>query len=166
MKGKDNRDRKSPKESLRILNTREKKEINQSIEAQWGCELDKSYVFLLSNKNRLYISDKDIGMIDFSVLRVDSMGAYIATVDEKGVRLSIEGSQLLGPLAKKNVVEVDDESVRAWFKGEDLPHTGVEAKGAFGFVILKNGEDFIGCGRVTERGILNFVPKARRIAGE
>ena len=150
---------KPPKESLKILNTRDKKDINKSITEQWGCELDKSFVFLLSNKNKLYIADQDIGKIDTEKLRVDNLGLYVATVDDKGVRLSIEGSQLLGPIAKKNIVELDYKDMRDWFRGEDIKKD-TDCKG---FVILKHNNDFIGCGKSTEKGILNFVPKTRRI---
>jgi NOL1/NOP2/fmu family ribosome biogenesis protein len=151
------------KDSLKILNTREKKEINQRIKEQWGCELDKSFVFLLSNKNKLYIADKDIGNIDFDKLRVDNAGLYIATVDDKGVRLSIEGSQILGPLAKKNTIEISEEDLNIWFHGKDLEKKEKELEGCKGFIILRRNNDFIGCGKVTEKGILNFVPKTRRI---
>lgn len=146
---------------MRILNTREKKEINQQIDDQWGCEIDKEMVWLLSNKNKLYVAEKDIAMVDMDKLRVDNLGLYVATVDDKGVRLSIEGSQLIGPAAKKNVLEIDSwDDVRLWFKGKDLD---IDPKETKGFVILKHKDDFLGCGRVTERGILNFVTKARRI---
>ena len=154
---------KQPKESLRILNSREKKEINKRIRQQWGCELDKELVFLLSNKDKLYIADKDIGKIDSSSLRVDNLGLYVATVDCKGVRLSIEGSQLIGPKAGKNLLEVDGTQMREWFRGNDLLIESTATKEASGFVILKHEDDFIGCGKLTEKGILNFVPKTRRI---
>ena len=150
-----------PKGSLRILNTREKKEINKRIFEQWGCELDKGFVFLLSNKNKLYIADKDIGRVSVSDMRVDNIGLYVATVDDNSVRLSIEGSQIIGPHARKNVVGVDDVQMREWFRGNDL-RVKVEG-GISGFVIIRHGRDFIGCGKVTEKGILNFVPKTRRI---
>ncbi|MBN1544824.1 hypothetical protein JW898_05185 [Candidatus Woesearchaeota archaeon] len=152
----------SPKESLRILNTREKKEINQQVSSQWGCELDRSLVWLLSNKGKLYVADNDIGSIDFRKLKIDKIGLYVCTVSDKGVRLSIEGSQLIGPCAKKNVVDVSDDGLKAWFRGEDLEKT---VDGCSGFVILRHDGDFIGCGKATEKGVLNFVPKTRRVLG-
>jgi NOL1/NOP2/fmu family ribosome biogenesis protein len=150
----------SPRESLTVLNSREKKEINERIFAQWGCELDKSLVWLLSNRDKLYVAHPCIGNIDFKLIRVDKAGLYVATVDAKGVRLSIEGSQILGQHAKKNVVDITDEELDAWFRGEDIERP---VKGSSGPVILRRGTDFVGCGKVTEKGILNFVPKARRI---
>lgn len=181
---KQKKEESSGKESLKVLNAREKKEINKRINEQWGCELDKSLVFMLSNKNKLYVAEKDIGLVDFDRLRVDNIGLYVCTVSEKEIRLSIEGSQLLGKIAKKNVVEITKEEVRQWLRGEDLrtdvkttetnkivekgketekEKGRVEKERGTGFVILKYGNDFVGCGKITEKGILNFVPKVRRV---
>ncbi len=149
-----------PKESLRILNSKEKKEINERLMQQWGAELDKSFVFLLSNKEKLYIANADISMIDFSKVRVDTIGLYVCTVDDKSIRLSIEGSQLIGPKATKNVVDIDDDELDDWFGGRDIERTVKECSGP---VIVRHNADFVGCGKMTAKGILNFVPKTRRI---
>lgn len=151
------------KDSLKILNSREKKELNRKLRDQWGCELEKDMVFLISNKGKLYIADRDIAKIDTGGMRVDNLGLYVATVDDKGMRLSIEGSQIIGPLAKKNVIDIGERAVREWFRGDDIAKEDIETEDQEGFVILKHGDDFIGCGKVTEKGILNFVPKTRRI---
>jgi NOL1/NOP2/fmu family ribosome biogenesis protein len=154
------KDDEQVKESLHIMNSREKKELNQRIMQQWGCDFDKSLVWLMSNKYKLYLSCKDIELIDLSKIRVDRIGAYVATVDDKSVRLSIEGTQILGPKADKNVVELSEKEMNDWFHGKDIDK---EVTDASGFIILKCGDDFIGSGKITNKGILNFVPKTRRI---
>jgi NOL1/NOP2/fmu family ribosome biogenesis protein len=156
------REEESPRESLKVLNSREKKLVNERIYSQWGCGLDKQLVWLLSSKDRLYVAHPGVGSVGFNRLKVDKVGLYVATVDDKGVRLSIEGSQLIGPAAVKNVVDVSDDALRQWFRGEDI---AVETGGCSGPVILRRGRDFVGCGKVTGKGVLNFIPKARRILG-
>ncbi|MBW2964653.1 hypothetical protein KY363_04295 [Candidatus Woesearchaeota archaeon] len=151
-----------PKKSLRILNSREKKEINQQLKDQWGCELNKELVFLLSNKDRLYVAETDISLVDTEKLKIDNIGLYVCNVSDKAIRLSIEGSQMLGPKAKKNVLDITADEVKKWLKGEDLEK---EAHGCAGYVLIRHGSDFIGCGLVAKGNILNFVPKARRILG-
>lgn len=84
---------------------------------------------------------------------------YIGEFKKGELRLSIEGSQLIGPHAKKNVVELDRNELRQWLRGEDLIKEVKEE----GYVIMKSNNDFVGCGRVKEGKILNFVPKARRL---
>ena len=117
------------------------------------------YVFLLSEKNKIYIVNKEIEKIDLSKLRVNSYGLYIAELRDNKIRLSIEGSQLIGAKSDKNILELDDKNAREWLKGYDIDYDG----GLKGFVIIKNKNDFLGCGKVANGKILNYVPKIRRL---
>ena len=145
---------------LKILNSREIKEIYKQIEKQWGAEVKLECGFLRNSKNRIFIINKGISKIDFSKLRLNSAGMYFCEIDGKGIRLSIEGSQIIGAKAAKNVVEVSDEETRKWFKGEDLEK---ECRDCKGFVILRNKNDFMGTGKYSNGKILNYVGKTRRI---
>ena len=102
---------------------------------------------------------RDVDKIPREGLRVNSLGLYVAEVKGDQLRLSIEGSQLIGPIAKRNVHEIDKEQLKEWFQGKDIK---IE-KEYEGFVILKHNNDFVGSGKFKEGFILNFVPKARRI---
>ncbi|MBI2208281.1 hypothetical protein HYU50_02195 [Candidatus Woesearchaeota archaeon] len=144
---------------LKILNSREIKEIYFLIEKQWGAKLKLDCAFLKNQKNRVFIVNKDISKIDLSKLRINSIGMYFCEIDRLGIRLSIEGSQIVGPKASKNIIEINEEQAKKWLKGEDL-----ETKENYsGFVILKNNDDFLGTGRYKEGKILNYVGKERRI---
>ena len=81
-------------------------------------------------------------------------------IDGKGIRLSIEGSQIVGLKAAKNVVDLDEEETKRWFKGEDLEK---ECKDCSGFVVLRHKNDFLGTGKYTNGKILNYVSKTRRV---
>ena len=145
---------------LKILNNKEIKEILKLVENQWGARLKLDYGFLKSPKNRIFIINKDISRIELSKLRLNSVGMYFCEIDSRGIRLSIEGSQIIGPEAKKNIVELNDDETRKWFKGEDLEKV---CKDCNGFVILKCNNDFLGNGKYTNGKILNYVGKARRV---
>ena len=145
---------------LKILNNKEIKEIYGMIENQWGAKIKLDCGFLKNNKNRIFIVSKDIAKIDTSKLRLNSVGMYFCEIDEKGIRLSIEGSQIVGEHAKKNIVDLNEEEARNWFKGENLDK---ECKDCKGFIILKNKKDFLGTGKYANGKILNYVSKARRI---
>jgi len=146
---------------LKILNSKEIKEIHKAIEKQWGAKIKMDYGFLRNNKNRVFIINRDISKIDFSKLRLNSIGMYFCEIDERGIRLSIEGSQIVGNHAKKNVVEINEEEAKRWFKGEDLEK---ECRNCSGFVILKNKSDFLGTGKYSNGRILNYVSKSRRVS--
>jgi len=145
---------------LKILNSKEIKEIYNLIERQWGAKIKLDYGFLKSNKNRVFVISKDISKIDFSKLRLNSVGMYFCEIDNKGIRLSIEGSQIVGPKATKNIVELNEEETKKWFKGEDLEK---ECKNCSGFLIIKHKNDFLGTGKYSNGRILNYVSKSRRV---
>lgn len=146
---------------LKILNSKEIKEIFGLIEEQWGAKIKLDYGFLKNQKNRIFIISKDISRIDISKLRLNSVGMYFCEIDPKGIRLSIEGSQIIGPKATKNIIELSEEETKKWFKGEDLEK---ECKECSGFVILKNKNDFLGNGKYANGRILNYVGKMRRVS--
>jgi len=145
---------------LKILNSKEIKEVYKLIESQWGAKLKLDYGFLENNKSRIFVISKDISKIDAAKLRINSAGLYFCEIDRKGIRLSIEGSQIVGSKASKNVVELDEEDTKKLLKGEDLEK---ECKDCNGFIILKYKNDFLGTGKYVNEKILNYVSKARRV---
>jgi len=146
-------------QNLKILNKKETKEILNLIDNQWNADIKLDYAFLTNNKGKVYLANKDIFALELSDLRINSLGLYFAEVKGKEIRLSIEGSQLIGPKAKKNVVELDNNETKKWLRGEDIEK---ECEGN-GFLIIKNNNDYLGSGKYKEKKILNFVPKTRRL---
>jgi len=159
------------KDSLRILNSKEIKNITGLLEKQWGVKKKFDYAYLLSTRNNIYLASRDFDKIDDKKLRIEIIGVYFGELSENNIRLSIEGSQMIGPLAEKNVVEVDKDQMKSWLKGNDLENLdGLKDANAKSinedcFVILKCEDDFIGCGRYKrdDKKILCYVPKNRRI---
>lgn len=144
---------------LEVLNTREVKEIRKLLYAQFGFSSDLDYVFLKNEKNKVFIVSKDIKKIDLDKLKINTIGLYFGEWKRKELRLSLEGSQMIGPLAKKNVVSLDEQQLKWYFEGMDLDiDLGDENR----FVILKFREDFIGCSKYKEGKLLNFMPKEHR----
>ena len=101
---------------------------------------------------------KDVEQVELSNKRLDSIGLYFADVHDDNIRLSMEGSQLLGPIATRNVIDITEQELKQWLRGEDLAKQG-EWEGC---VIIKYGADFIGSGKYSNGTIYNFVPKTRR----
>jgi NOL1/NOP2/fmu family ribosome biogenesis protein len=147
------------KTNLRALSGRDIKPVLALIKDQWGAAVDFPWAWYQSTKNDLFVVSKDIVKIDARMLNINSVGLYLGEIKHGELRLSIEGSQLIGPHAAKNIVELNEKELRQWLRGEDL----VKDVSATGFVIMKSSEDFVGCGKVKEGRILNFVPKARRL---
>jgi NOL1/NOP2/fmu family ribosome biogenesis protein len=145
-------------QKLNILNTREVRKIKDKLKEQFGFEGELDYAFLLNEKGRLFIANRDISRVDLEKLRVDKYGLYFGELREE-LRLSMEGAWLVGKKAKKNVVELSEEEIRKYFLGIDMKKDlGSEKR----WVLLKYDGDVISCAKYKEGKILNFLPKIHR----
>jgi len=147
-------------QNLTILNKKQTKEILSLIKKQFNAEFKSDFAFLKNEKNKIYLINKDISKINLEKIRINNLGLYFAQLYTNEIRLSIEGSQLIGPLAKKNILELNDSQTKEWMSGSDLDIDKDYSR----FVLIKNKKDFLGCGKVREGKVFNFVGKARRIA--
>ena len=146
--------------NLQFLNSKQIKHLKSLLESQFGFSDDLDYVIVKTNKNKLYLANKSINEIDLTKLRINSMGVYFGELLETNeLRLSIEGSQIIGRKANKNIYELNDEQIKDWFKGIDLEIE--DERNAF--VIIKYNEDFCGCGKIKNKKLLNYVGKVRRV---
>ena len=145
-------------EGMTILNSKEKKELYAKLLEQWDMVFHTEHGLLKNSEDKIYLMNHSISQIPIEKLRINSLGLYIAEWKKHSLRLSIEGSQLLGPLAKKNIIEISKEEAGRWLMGEDLK-TSKEIKG---YALIKCEKDFLGSGHVKENIITNFVGKNRR----
>ncbi|VVB81119.1 Ribosomal RNA small subunit methyltransferase F [uncultured archaeon] len=149
------------KDNYGFVPSRELKEFCRKVKSQYGevPELFDELAFV-QGKEKFYVIGRDLDKVELKNLHINSIGLYVAEVKGGQLRLSIEGAQLVGPSATKNVCEITEEQLKQWFKGQDL-----KVEGAYsGFVILKCGSDYVGSGKFKEGLVLNFVPKARRLS--
>ncbi len=143
---------------LKIYNSKEKKVFLKKLFKQFGFEPKKEYVYMESGKQKLYVVNADIAKVNLDDYRIDSIGLYIGKYQLDGFRPSIEGSQIIGPLAKKNVVEITLEQRHEWLKGQDI-----NVEGPNEIVIVKQGEDYLGAGKIVNGKLLTGIPKSRRL---
>ena len=100
----------------KILNKKQIKEILALIKQQWNADLILDYAFLKDKDDKIFIINKEFAEIDLTKLRINSMGLYIAQLMPDGIRVSIEGSQVVGPKAKKNVIELTENRQKIGLK--------------------------------------------------
>lgn len=142
---------------LKLFSNKEKKLLLKQLEEQFDFSGKLDYSFFINQDKKIFIFNKN-AEIDFFKIRVNSLGLYFANI-ENSIRLTIEGSQLIGPGSKKNILEVDEIQLQNWIHGNDI---GTD-KEFEGFVLIKNKNDFYGTGKYKEGRIINFVPKERRL---
>ncbi len=147
---------------INFLNNYEKEKLIKQLNEQFGiteiegqlAKFGKERIVLFSGE----ATQKEIIMID-ELARVEGVGLYIAKEQPDGIRLSIEGSQLIGKQATKNVFEMDEKQAEQWMLGQEIPTQTKDR----GFTIMKFKNDFLGTGKASEGRITNFVPKPRRL---
>lgn len=142
---------------MKILNKKEIREIQGLIKEQFDVDFEFKDVLIKDNDDKIFLLSSDFRNFEARGMRINSMGMYFCKIQNGRIRLSIEGSQLVK--GEKNVIDIEDSEVKKWLMGEELK----TEKDLKGFVIIKNKDDYLGCGEVKEGRILNYVPKDRRI---
>ncbi|MFH1591780.1 MAG: hypothetical protein ABIB47_00220 [Candidatus Woesearchaeota archaeon] len=138
------------------MNNKEIKLFLKTLKEQFGFTGGLDYIFF-RKKEKIYILSKNYDKITSENFNINSLGLYIAKIESNSIRLSIEGSQLIGPDSNKTILELD--SPDEWLQGNDIKNI----KNLKHFVILKYKDDFIGCGFCKKDKILNYIPKSRRL---
>ena len=146
-------------QNLKFLKKKEIERILNKIKEQFGIKkLDFNYKMLQNKEGKLFVISKEVNKVDLLKLRINELGLYIARLD-KELRLTIEGSQLFGKYATKNIYEINEEDASSWLQGNDLSCS----KEFNTFVIIKHKDNYLGSGRWKDYKIINFIPKERRI---
>lgn len=145
-----------------LLGSKEVKHLKKRIMTHWNIkEWVWDLAFFQNSKGKIFIINKSLGSIDWKQLRIDSVGLYFCDVGDGDLRLSVEGSQLLGPFANSNILNIRDDEIDCWARGESLVR-----KEGDSFVIVKHNDDFLGCGKIKPPFVLNYFPKSRRLPNE
>lgn len=142
---------------LTVLNAKDRKELLVSLEEQFGVEALPDEAYVVSNKEKVYMVTQDIRDVAWSELRIDRVGVYIGKWYADGFRPSVEGSQVFGPMASKNVVELGKQGLMGWLKGRDVDTMYDDSR----FVLVRYQDDFVGGAKMKNGTLLNGVSKAR-----
>ncbi len=142
-----------------ILDREELEKLRERLYDRYGIA-NIPYVIVRSGKRKYRATTKEAAKIE----RAQLVGIYVLKETPFGLMLSIEGTQLFGPLARKNVFEIPREMVSKWMRGEDIeidPRDELEP----GLVIVKSEDLYLGSGLYDRWRIKNLLPKARKIVG-
>jgi NOL1/NOP2/fmu family ribosome biogenesis protein len=146
---------------MKPLTSTDKKRIVEQLNKQFGIT-DLPYLIIQFGKEklRLYtgiLSKEELYHLD-NTARIETIGLYFAKYENDGIRLTLDGVQLLKSQITKNIIELNNKESDDWLRGNDL-----DIKTDYGWKILKHENEFIGCGKSTGEKISNFMPKERRI---
>lgn len=152
-----------PNKKIKYTNEQELKHILQLLKEQFGIsnKLNGNLLRIGTERIRLFtgeLTEKQLKKLQENV-RIEGIGLYFAKEQKEQIRLSIEGSQIAGPLTTKNTYELTNEQVQQWMEGSDLIQTNPDNN----WVIITHKSDFLGTGKKSAEKIGNYIPKPRRL---
>ena len=140
---------------------REIREYLRYVEDKFGIpsKLYEKYTFLKRGRN-IWIFSGDSSMLK-NIERIETVGIKFLTISKKFIKPTTTFLQIFGKYATKNVAELRNEEEMIEFMTGGLIKRKFEVEK--GYVIVKYGEDILGCGLYTQAGLLSQIPKSRRI---
>ncbi|GEM_PF-1467465 len=140
------------------ISNEEQQEVPKKINSYYGSSFSTDFILF----KKIEKNDEKIFVYSGSFipkLPIEWIGLHFATICPDGIYLSIEGAQVIGKTATKNVLDIDREQVNELMNGRDLAYV----RNLHGYIIIKNNKDIIGVCRVKENKIMNMIPKSRRL---
>ncbi|MDP3881678.1 MAG: hypothetical protein Q8Q31_02250 [Nanoarchaeota archaeon] len=146
--------------NIQFIKSNEKRKIEEVLESQFGIE-KLNFLLIKTAKEKIRgfsgtLSKEEISQLS-EIANIEVIGSYLLRI-EHDLRLSFDATQILSKDIKKNVLEVDEEQMKCWMRGFDLP-----LQQSSGTYVIKYKELFLGCGKSNGQVILNHVPKDRRL---
>jgi NOL1/NOP2/fmu family ribosome biogenesis protein len=150
---------------IKFFKQDEKERIIRALNQQFGIE-DVPFIMARLGKERIIIfsgelSEREILNID-QIAHIEGIGLYFAKEEVDGIRLSIEGSQILSNQITKNVFNINEKQAEQWMMGQEI-NLDKEDSEKRGFFVMKFNNDALGTGKISNSRITNFVPKPRRL---
>jgi NOL1/NOP2/fmu family ribosome biogenesis protein len=146
---------------IKILNSGEKKKIIEDLNEKFGItELPWLLVMAGKGKIRAFsgsMTRDEIAKLSYDV-RIELPGLYILREESDGYRISHDGLFIFKNMATKNIIDISDKQADEWLRGENI-----EIDSEDKWVLLGNKGELIGCGKVKDKKVINYVPRERRV---
>ena len=146
---------------MKVLTSSERKEILEKLDEQFGISA-LPYLMIMAGKEKIRAFSGSLGKQEIEKLgenmRIELPGLYILREESDGYRISHDGLFVFKDLIKKNIVDVSDEQADEWLRGNDIMIESADK-----WVVLRNKGELIGCGKVKNKKVGNYVPKERRV---
>ena len=149
---------------LEILKREQLTEIEGILEKNYGVEFSlKNFLVLKSEREeKIWLASKEIDTLDLRNLPVNSVGMNFGKIKRNDkINLTVEGSQLVGKAATKNIAIINDKE--KFLSGSDVEPGKLISCDLNNFVIVKHSGEVLGSGILRENTIENLLPISRRI---
>jgi NOL1/NOP2/fmu family ribosome biogenesis protein len=147
------------KESVKLLaDDQWEQEVWDFLKTQFGIPHLPGYRLLRSGQKRIRIISKAAFSLVPNVPCAGPAGLYFGEYLPHAIRLTMDGAQLIGSHATKQIVTLSMSQAKAWLQGESIEYKSDQ----HGYVIVKHNEDILGCGSLSHGILRSYVPKVRR----
>lgn len=136
------------------------KEFLNFLLERFGIEnLPSNYVLI--DRGDIWITNKEALKIKENI-KFNRIGIRLIRVFKNGYKLTTAGAQIIGHLAKKNVVNLKDENLAMLFiSGSDIIYKDENLEK--GQVIVKYNKDILGVAIYIGEKLKNQIPRSKRI---
>ncbi len=136
------------------------KEALKFLKEKFGIEsIPDEYVLI--NRGDIWIASKDVLNVQERI-KFNRIGIRLIRVFKDGFKLTTSAAQIIGNLAKKNVLEISyEKDIWKFLAGEDIHSKFDELEK--GQVIVKFNNDILGIALYDEEKLKNQIPKSKRI---
>jgi NOL1/NOP2/fmu family ribosome biogenesis protein len=150
---------------MNVLKSRERKPLLKAICEAYGCSdiFSEFTVFKTSKEEKIWIAPKEVFDMNVERLRPQSVGLYVGRIDRGVVRPSIEGAQIIGKTATKNIAEIDKERLWDFLRGFDVEASKLIDAKENGYVLVKYNTDILGVSKLIGNTLQNVLPKSRKL---
>ena len=144
---------------LSSINKKGRKKIAEEINNYYKTNFnfkDNEFLLYEYSDREMYLISRGVAEAIYDFDKVIKYGLFFGRKKKTHIFLSIEGSRLVGETAKKEskILERNNSQKILWIQGFDLENYKGE-----GYIIIKNKDDFLGCGRFEQGKILNLAFK-------
>lgn len=116
----------------------------------------ETFAFLESG-SAVWILGASPHVAELAALRLEAAGVALLRRKKRGWKPTTAGLRIVGRWATRNVVDLDEAGAARFLSRETIPGR-YETDG--GFVVVRSGEEVLGCGLVSARGLESQVPAA------
>lgn len=150
----------------KILTKRQRADIDDMLIDTYKSSFNfEDYHLYTMQDDKLWLLSKTIDIHRYVDLkRCYRLGIYFGKLKRNNkIKLTIEGAMLVGKTAKKNIAIVDEKEALLYTQGFDINNFTTIDASLHNYVLLKYGDDVIGCGLLRDTYIENLISKARRL---
>ncbi|MEM2115440.1 MAG: hypothetical protein QW524_00530 [Candidatus Woesearchaeota archaeon] len=141
---------------MKFLKKKDKERILSEINNYFGSSFWCDDLMYLTKNDKIYLVSKDVRIVDLSKFNVRNAGLYFGQIMNDGIRLSVEGSQLIGKTATKRILEADENILQKLKFDKEL----IDLEN--GYYLVRFRGFFLGCIFIKSKTFYNYIPKARR----